>query len=245
MFVFLALIFGVGFVVFGVGGGIPGTSLGDLIRGNSSTGGPSISDLESRIEKNPKDAQAYKDLAQQQQQDGDTQAAIDTLERYAKLAPKDTSTLATLGSLYLLQANNYSLQAQAAQRDFAEVNPGAFIPSLTTPQGQPAISNALTDPAAQEASSRFQEAVGNAQGAYDSAVNTFEKIAKASPNDAQAQLQLAQTAQSAGAYDKALAAYQQVLKLSPEDQNAPQIKQQIKALKQQLKQQAAQSAPSG
>src|SRR5262245_18480989 len=37
MFVLLALVFGVGFVVFGVGGGIPGTSLGDIFRNSNGT----------------------------------------------------------------------------------------------------------------------------------------------------------------------------------------------------------------
>jgi hypothetical protein len=33
MFVFLALVFGLGFVVFGVGSGVGGTGIGDLLQG--------------------------------------------------------------------------------------------------------------------------------------------------------------------------------------------------------------------
>jgi tetratricopeptide (TPR) repeat protein len=245
MFVFLALVFGVGFIVFGVGGGIPGTSLGDILRDNSNTSGPSQSALEERLQKNPRDAEAANQLAQQQQQDGDTKDAIQTLENYTKVAPKDASALSQLGSLYLLEATNYSRQAQAAQTQFQAINPGAFIPSLTGSTGQPLITNPLTDPAAQEASTRFNEALSNTQGAYDKAVSTFERITKATPNDAQAQLQLAQTAQQAGAYEKAIAAYQEYLKLSPEDQNAAVIRNQIKQLKAQLKRQAAQAPVAG
>jgi Tetratricopeptide repeat len=136
MFVLLALVFGVGFVFFGVGGNIPGTSLGDVFRDSSGTAGPSISSLEQRIQENPKDGDAYKQLAQRQQQEGQTKEAIQTLERYANVAPKDTAGLSQLGALYLLQANNFSRQAQAAQIQFAEVNPGAFIPSLTSTSHQ-------------------------------------------------------------------------------------------------------------
>jgi tetratricopeptide (TPR) repeat protein len=242
MFVLLALVFGVGFVFFGVGGNIPGTSLGDVFRDSSGTAGPSISSLEQRIQENPKDGDAYKQLAQRQQQEGQTKEAIQTLERYANVAPKDTAGLSQLGALYLLQANNFSRQAQAAQIQFAEVNPGAFIPSLTSTSGQPVITNALTDPAAQEVSTRFNQAAANAQGAYDRAVGAFEKIANATPNDGQAQLQLAQTAQQAGAYQKAINAYEAYLTLSPDDPNRPVIQDQIEALRQELRNQAAQAA---
>jgi tetratricopeptide (TPR) repeat protein len=245
MFVFLALVFGVGFVVFGVGGGIPGTSLGDILRSNGGSSTTSRSELEKQIKEHPRDAEAYQQLAQQEQQDGDVKGAIQTLERYVKLVPKDTTTLSQLGALYLLQANNYSAQAQQAQIDFNAVNPGAFIPSLTSSTGQPVISNALTDPAAQEASTRFNEALANTQGAYDRAVSAFERIAKATPNDAQAQLQLAQTAQQAGAYGKSIAAYKEYLKLSPEDQNASVIKDLIRRMRAAQKSQASQSATAG
>jgi tetratricopeptide (TPR) repeat protein len=250
MFVFLALVFGVGFVVFGVGGGIPGTSLGDILRDNSgTTSGASESELQKQIRENPKDAEAYKELAQVQQQDGDLKAASATLESYSKLQPKDTSALSSLGGIYLQQAQNYSRQAQAAQIQFSEVNPGAFIPSLTTAEGQPAITNPLTDPASQEISTRFNEALSNTQAAYDKAVSTFARITKALPTDAQAQFQLAQTAEQAGDLAKAVTAYEQFLKLSPEDQNVPAIRDRIKTLKQELKrqqkQQAAQASAAG
>jgi tetratricopeptide (TPR) repeat protein len=245
MFVFLALVFGVGFVVFGVGGGIPGTSLGDILRSNGSSNSASESDLRNRIKEHPKDAAAYRDLATQLQQDGKTQEAIDTLGDLARLQPKNTTVLAQLGSLYLLQANRYGNQAQQAQIDFAEVNPGAFMPELTA-NGQPVFTDPVTSPAAQEASTHFNQAASNAQGAYSNAVDVYKRLAKLTPRDAQAQLQLAQTAQTSGDYKTAITAYQKVLKLSPNDPQAPAIRQQIKAsqaqLRKALRDQAAQQA---
>ena len=60
IFVLLALVFGLGFVLFGVGAG--GTGLGDLLRDNGATGGngPSVEDARKRTEENPKDAQAFR-----------------------------------------------------------------------------------------------------------------------------------------------------------------------------------------
>ena len=242
MFVLLALVFGVGFVVFGVGGGIPGTSLGDILRSSGGSSGPSESKLRDEIQANPKDAAAYRDLATKLQQDGKTQEAITTLEQLTKLRPKDTQALAELGSLYLTQANRYQTQTQKAQIAFSQANPGAFIPSLTAPNGQPVFTNPITSPASQQASNQFNQAAANAQAAYAKAVGAYKRLAKATPKDAQAQLQLGQTAQSAGDYATAITAYKAALRLSPTDPNAPVIRQEIGVLKKKLAQQKAQQA---
>src|ERR671937_244043 len=48
MFVFLALVFGIGFVGFGVGSG--GVGFGDILRGSGGASGvPSVSDAQKRI----------------------------------------------------------------------------------------------------------------------------------------------------------------------------------------------------
>ena len=245
MFVVLALVFGVGFVVFGVGGGIPGTSLGDILRSGGGSSGPSESKLRSEIQANPKDAAAYRELATKLQQDGNTQEAITTLEQLTKLRPKVSQSLAELGSLYLTQANRYQTQTQNAQVAFSQANPGAFIPSLTAPNGQPVLNNPITSPAVQQASTEFNQASANAQAAYSKAVATYKQLVKATPagpEQAQVELQLGQTAQSAGDYPTAIAAYRKTLRLAPTDPNAPAIRQEIKVLTQQAKQQAAQQA---
>ncbi len=57
MFVFLALVFAVGFVGFGIGAN-QNASLGDLIRGNngSTSGNVSVGDAREQLQKNPKSA---------------------------------------------------------------------------------------------------------------------------------------------------------------------------------------------
>ena len=245
VFVLLALVFGVGFIFFGVGGNLPGTSIGDILSDSSGTSsGPSESSLRDRIEENPNDAAAYKELATKLQQDGDTEEAITVLVNLTEIAPKDTDALAQLGSLYLAKAQRLRLRAAQAQADFQSVNPGAFLPSLTS-GGQPVITNPIIDQAAQEASQRFDRAYADMQGASEQAVDTYRKIAQATPNDPQAQLQLAQTAQTAADYETAVAAYKKFLRLAPDDQNAPFVRQQVNQLEAQLKQaQAAQAAQS-
>src|SRR6185503_15551244 len=74
MFLFLALVFALGFVGFGVGAG--GIGFGDVIRNAGGGGGPSVSDAEKRVLDNPKDAQAFKDLSTAQQAAGNTDGAI-------------------------------------------------------------------------------------------------------------------------------------------------------------------------
>src|SRR5207247_2540706 len=71
MFVLLALVFGLGFVVFGVGAG--GTGIGDILRGHSSSGTKSAKDAQKEIAKHPKQAQGYRDLATAMQADGQTE----------------------------------------------------------------------------------------------------------------------------------------------------------------------------
>ena len=64
MFVFLAITFASSFVLFGVGTGFGG--LQDiLLQNNGVAGGPSESSARDRIAENPKDAQAYRDLAKE------------------------------------------------------------------------------------------------------------------------------------------------------------------------------------
>src|SRR3970282_1228943 len=62
VFLFLAVAFGLGFIGFGVGAG--GVGIGDVFRGQGGGSGiPSVSDAQKRVNENPKDAKAFRDLA--------------------------------------------------------------------------------------------------------------------------------------------------------------------------------------
>src|SRR5687767_13948006 len=114
MFVFLALTFGVGFVVFGIGASGQGASLGDLLCGSGGTDNDSISvsDAREKVEESPKSAAAQRELATALQQEGEQDEAIIVLNRYLELRPKDEEALRELASLYLNRATKLQQTAQ-------------------------------------------------------------------------------------------------------------------------------------
>jgi regulator of sirC expression with transglutaminase-like and TPR domain len=238
VFVLLALAFALGFVFFGVGSGSTGIS--DLLQNAlnfGSTGGTSISKLEHRTQKSPQDAKAWRDLATAYEQKQRTQDAVNALERYTALRPKDQSALAELASQYGTLAATYSSDYQAAQNEAAaQSSPGAaFAPASTTPFGKAfADPNALQDPIATAvqslASTKQTTAYTQYQTAQRSAESAYQKLSALNPNDATTQIQLGQAAQAANDTKIAIAAYKKFLKLAPSDPLAPQVKQVLKTL---------------
>src|SRR6476646_7213068 len=114
VFVFLAIMFGLGFVALGVGSGAGGINLGDSL--NSSSGGSaSISDLQSKTRQHPNDAPAWRSLAGAYQADGQTDAAIGAYLRYVALRPQDQSGLLGAASLLELRARRTQAELTKAQ----------------------------------------------------------------------------------------------------------------------------------
>ena len=100
VFVFLAITFASSFVLFGVGTGFGG--LQDiLLQNNGVAGGPSEHDARDRIAENPKDAQAYRDLATALQNQQKPEESIAPLAKYVELEPSDTDSQRELAALYL------------------------------------------------------------------------------------------------------------------------------------------------
>ena len=54
MFLALALVFGLGYVIFNVGGTIPGTGLGDILQNAGSSGAADVGDAEDKVNDNPR-----------------------------------------------------------------------------------------------------------------------------------------------------------------------------------------------
>jgi tetratricopeptide (TPR) repeat protein len=233
MFVFLALVFAVGFVGFGIGAN-QNASLGDLFRGDSgsTSGNLSVGDAREQLRENPKSAEAKRDLATALQEDGQTNEAITVLSEYVEQSPKDEEALRELAGLYLARANALAQEAQIAQLRASYLTFGStFSVPLELGNGATLGPDPIDDAISTQASQEVSAAYSKAQTAYQNAESTYDKLAAVAPRDPNIQLELAQAAQQSGNVAKAITAYQRFIELAPDDPSAPIVKQQIEQLK--------------
>ena len=231
MFLFLALAFALGFVGFGVGAG--GIGFANVLEGVGGSGVPSIDDAESRIAENPRDAKAYRDLATAQQAAGNTDEAIEALENFARLRPKNVDALQELSGLYLVKADEAQDAANRANARAALLAPGSRVANILLLDGKPLDPDPISSAVDAQLSLETQTHLGEVQQAYAQAVDVHRRITEATPKDPGAQLLLAETAISAGDSATAIAAYEKFLKLSPDDPSAGEIRRILKQLRAQ------------
>jgi tetratricopeptide (TPR) repeat protein len=237
VFAFLALAFGIGFVAFGVGTGVSGTSIGDVLRdiiGQQSAG----SDVDEAREKalaNPQDAEAQLAWANALQQDGRIREAIAALERYTALRENDTDALRQLANLWGSVASRARQEAEAARIEAAEASGAQSFAQPDSPFLQDAEQNKIAETLAAEANARAAAAETEQQQAAAQQQEVYERLTTLLPEDPTLQLSLGLAAQEARDYQAAIDAYQEFLALAPNDPTADQVKAQIKVLKQVLK----------
>jgi len=234
VFVFLAVTFTASFVLFGVGTGFGG--LQDILLQNTGVaGGPSESEARDRIEENPRDAQAYRDLATALQNQQKSEESIAPLARYVELEPSDMESQRELAALYLQLADQYRTQAQIAQLGLQNDVPGAvFQPSSESKLGNALASDPISDALSSRHNTALNEAFTKMTDALTRAVAAYKVVAAAQPNDSAIQFELAQTAETANDLPTAIAAYKRFLTLAPEDQSAPAVKEHIAQLEARL-----------
>ena len=228
MFLFLALVFALGFVGFGVGAG--GIGFGDVIRNAGGGGGPSVSDAEKRVLENPKDAQAFKDLSTAQQAAGNTDGAIEALQNYVQLRPKNTDVLRELAALYLQQATAAQQRAQILQARSDYLAPGAIRDMIFQIGGSPILPDPITNAVSTRYETQISAAASEIQTASAQAVEQYRRIAAIQPKDPSVQLELASAAQSANDVATTIAAYKAFLKLAPNDPTAPEVRRILKQI---------------
>jgi Flp pilus assembly protein TadD len=228
MFVFLALVFGLGFVLFGVGAG--GTGIGDIFRDAGTSSGQSVSDARDDAAERPNDPEAWRNLATALQTEGDTQGAIQALERAIRLRPKAADAYRELAGLHLTRASEYQRELQEAQIRAAYQAPGLSFPSLTTGSGQPTLDDPLSGAVTSGVSTEINGLLQLATSEAAESVEAYTRLAELQPNDPNVQLELAQAAQQTGDAATASAAYHQFLKLAPDDPNATIVREQLKQL---------------
>ena len=230
MFLFLALAFGLGFVGFGVGAG--GIGVGDVFRDAGGTGVPSISDSEQKVLDNPKDAQAFKDLSTAHQAAGNIDEAIEAMQSYIALKPKDTDGLRELAALYLQQASTAQERAQIYQVRSDYLAPGTIRDTIFQLGGSPLAPDPITNAVSTAYEAEISAAASEIQIASGQAVEQYRRIAELQPKDPTVQLELAQAAQSANDTATVIAAYEAFLKLAPDDPTAPEVRRILKQYKQ-------------
>jgi cytochrome c-type biogenesis protein CcmH/NrfG len=234
MFVFLALVFGLGFVIFGVGSDVQ-TGLGDLLRDQGiASDTPSIEEARERVAENPNDANAQRDLANALSVEARTDEAITALMRYTELRPRDVTALRELAGLHLSKANRLQQDAELEALRAGYLTAGStFSLPLQLPGGAALEPDPIVAAITTEANESVGAAYAASQEAYRSASEAYEKVVALTPNDPNIQLELAQTAQRAGNIPRAIVAYEKFVQLAPDDPSTPLVKQEIKELKAQ------------
>ena len=229
VFVFLALVFALGFVGFGVGAG--GVGFGDILRGSGGSGVQSVDDARGKTEDRPKDPKAWRDLATALETNGDTEEAIAALDTAIRLAPKDDSAYRELAGLHLTLATKRQRDAQLAQAISLYRAPSQAFPSLFAKSGQSVYQDPIALGVSAIVSERVGTALGDASTQATLAVDAYKRLVGLQPNDPNTQLELAQAAQQTGDNVTAIAAYERFLKLAPDDPSASVVRDQLKQLR--------------
>jgi tetratricopeptide (TPR) repeat protein len=234
VFVFLALVFAVGFVAFGVGSGSNGLS--DVLNGNFFGGGGSgtssqIKDNEKKIERNPKNIEAYLSLSGLYQQEQQEDKAIAVLRKAATVAPKNVDVLNRLAGIYSGRAQQALTDAQTIQLEIQDTQTLPPFVDPTSNLGQAFSQDAYT----QSLNTRLNEATTKATNAFRTAEDAYKHVvtaAKGTSAEAGAQLQLGSIASSPvlADYSTAIAAFKRYLKLNPNGTNAAAVRSAIQQL---------------
>jgi tetratricopeptide (TPR) repeat protein len=229
MFLLLALFFGLGFVLFGVGAS--GTGLGDLFRNHSTGGGGnSVNSALKATQKHPREPKGWQDLATAYETKGDIGLAIGAQARYTELAPKDLDGLNQLAGLYRADAQKQETIAQDAQIRVAYSGAVSPVGDGLIVKGSPVFTDPLAAPLTSDASTQYTQALQIEQQDLQNQLSTYQQVAKKSPKDPNAQLAIANAARDVGSTSAQIAAYRRFLVLAPDDANAPLVRKQLKLL---------------
>ncbi|MEO8290197.1 MAG: hypothetical protein ABI649_04300 [Gaiellaceae bacterium] len=246
VFLLLAIAFALGFVAFGVGTGVSGTSLGDVLNDffSRSNTGADLDSARKKAESNRQNAAAQLEYANALQTAGRTSESIVILERYTTLKPRDANALRQLAALWGSQGVKARNEAQTALAAAQQASATASLGSTDSPFLQEVQGNKIAEVITEDANARATSANLRAQDAYRRSAKVYQELTLLQPNDASLFLQLGVASQSAADYASAIAAYRQFLALAPDDASAPLVKQELKLLEAQQKA-GSQLLPSG
>jgi tetratricopeptide (TPR) repeat protein len=226
----LAVVFGLSFVLVGVGSGGNGGLIENFTGLFGGSGGSSVSKAQDEIKKDP--AKGYQDLALAYEEKGDLKNASEALKSYLVIKKTDAATWATLAGLEMSQGSTFTTQYQNAQQAAQAADPSApFLPGgiLGSAVGQNPTYQGASQDAATRTSLLYQKAVG----AYGDAVTHYQRASKLRPKNTSYLQQLATAAQNAGNTQVTVNALKRYLKVDPNSPLKSQYEKAIKALQQQ------------
>jgi tetratricopeptide (TPR) repeat protein len=231
MFALMILVFAGGFVFLGVGSG--GLDLGSLLQdigARSSSSGPSIDKAQEKVDENPQNAAARKELAEAYKAKGQVPEAIAAYQQYVALRPKDTDALAELGQLQSTQANADLQQLQIAflQQSVASARSTFGVPS-DSKFGKALGTDPITSVVESQASTAFQQANSQYTTSVQGTLATYKKIAKLEPS-AENYRTLAIKAQGYQDFPTAIKAYKQALQHTDDPTVKADLRNALKAL---------------
>ena len=238
VFVFLAIAFALGFVVFGVGSGTGSFGLGDLFNGSNAKGtSASAADARKKIAEHPKNPAGWHELATASLASGDLQTAATAFNRYTQLKPKSVGAFSELAGIYQRQAQNLTPSIQTTQSRANALNqnpflePQAISPSTKGHPGQPLIGAPVIDSQlAATYNTRLQQLQSKQKGLVTKAESAYRNIARLQPKNAQIQIQLGTLAYNFGDIPAATLAFKRYLVLAPHSPEASLVRKQLKFL---------------
>jgi tetratricopeptide (TPR) repeat protein len=238
MFVFLALVFAVGFVAFGIGGSGAGGFADFLQDPGGTSSGPSVGDAMNKIEDG--DRTAYKELAEAYRTEGKPEEAITAGESYIRAQPDDYAFMRTLANDYEGKAARERNEADAITEDLTNSTGTNFaIPqnsALGRALGMGRIDRELTT----DANKRLGELYGSIERSYGRASTLYQRVARVENDDVLLQMLLATSAYQARKNGVAIKASQRVCELAPGSPDCRQARDLIA----QIRAQALSTAPT-
>lgn len=234
VFLLLAIAFGGGFLIFGVGAG--GSGIGDYIAdllNRPITGeGPSLEDAREAVAENPNDPQARLDLARAAQREGQVAESIAAFERYRTMEPTDSDALQTLAALYAQQVALAQERAAIASGEAQEASLPQTLAPQDSPFAQEIAGNAISESVSAQAEERANAANAEAQRLAGLQLLVYEDLTELVDDDPLLFFQYATAAENAQDYLTAITAYGQFLDLAPNNPQAEQIQERIELLQQ-------------
>ncbi|MFN8188169.1 MAG: tetratricopeptide repeat protein [Gaiellales bacterium] len=233
VFALLALLFAVGFVVFGVGTGTGGVGdfLGDLFGSNDGAEIESVEEAQQRVEENPQDPEALLALVAAYRSTRQPKLQAETLERYLELRPDDADAVSQLGRAYFTAAQDKVTEASAVGAQYATpiTSELCTFPDTSGLVGaicDDPIDQALSNAVGQQAADLYTQA----DGLFAQSVKAFDRLTVLRPDDPTSWLFLGNAARSAGDPEAQLAAFKEFLTRFPSDPNRDEIQKIVDQL---------------